>query len=263
MGVDFEIRDRVAVITINRPEARNAIDPETDQALVEAWLCFRDNPDLWVAVLTGAGRDAFCAGADLRRVGEFYRSMTSAERLARAETGYGLGGLTRNLEIWKPVIAAVNGFCLAGGFELALACDIRIASETATFGLPEVNWGIMPGAGGTQRLPRVTALGAALEMILTGERIVAAEAYRLGLVNRVVPPDELMATALSLAERICRNGPVAVRAAKAAVYRGLHLPLSEALRLEQLLAEPVRQSEDAQEGPRAFVEKRPPVFKGR
>ncbi|MFQ5666118.1 MAG: enoyl-CoA hydratase-related protein [Candidatus Binatia bacterium] len=263
MGVRFETHEHVAVVTIDRPEVRNAIDPETDQALVEAWHRFRDHAQLWVAVLTGAGDQAFCAGADLRGVGAFYRSLTSAERLARTDTAPGLGGLTRNLNLWKPVIAAVNGYCLAGGFELALACDIRIASATATFGLPEVTWGMMPGAGGTQRLPRVAPLGAALELILTGDRISAADAYRLGIVNRVVSPAELMPTALGLAERMCRNGPLAVRAAKQAVYRGLHLPLDEALRLEQLLAEPVRQSEDAQEGPRAFLEKRQPVFKGR
>jgi len=263
MGAGFEVRGQIAIVTIDRPEALNAIDPDTDRALVEAWLRVRDNAEIRVAVLTGAGERAFSAGADLRSVGEFYRSLTSAERLARAEIVPGLGGLTRNLGLWKPVIAAVNGYCLAGGFELALACDIRIAAATATFGLPEVTWGLMPGAGGTQRLPRLAPLGAALELILTGERISAAEAYRLGIVSRVVPLAELMPTALALAERICRNGPVAVCAAKEAVYRGLHLPLEEALRLEQLLAEPVRQSEDAQEGPRAFLEKRAPVFKGR
>ncbi len=262
MAVRFEIENNVATITIDRAESHNAIDRETNRALADAWIRFRDDPDLRVAILTGAGDRAFCAGADLREVGEFYRSMTSAQRLARAGQEPGLGGLTRNLTVWKPVIAAVNGFCLAGGFELALACDIRVASDTASFGLPEVTWGIMPGAGGTQRLPRLAPLGAALELILTGDRISAAEAQRLGIVNRVVPPTDLLPTARKLAERICRNGPVAVRAAKEAVYRGLHLPLDEALQMEQLLAEPVRQSEDAQEGPRAFTEKRKPEFKG-
>ena len=263
MSVRFETRGHVAIVTIDRPEVRNAIDPATGEALADAWRQLRDRADLRVAVLTGAGGDAFCAGADLRSVGEFYRSLAPAERLARGEREPGLGGLTRNLDVWKPVIAAVNGYCLAGGFELALACDIRIASDTATFGLPEVSLGIVPGAGGTQRLARAAPLGAALEMILSGERITAAEAWRLGIVNRVVPPGDLLASALALAERICRNGPLAVQAAKQAVYRGLHLPMDEALRLEQLLAEPVRQSEDAREGPRAFLEKRAPVFKGR
>src|SRR3990170_5025975 len=146
MAVGFETRGHIAIVTIDRPEARNAIDPATGEALVDAWRRFRDSADLRVAVLTGAGDEAFCAGADLRSVGEFYRSLTPVERLARAETEPGLGGLTRNVQVWKPVLAAVNGYCLAGGFELALACDIRIAAETATFGLPEVGWGIGPGA---------------------------------------------------------------------------------------------------------------------
>src|SRR3990172_8885986 len=141
MSVGWEARDQIAIVTIDRPEARNAIDPETGRALIEAWLRFRDSPELRVAVLTGAGEQAFCAGADLRSVGEFYRSLTPAERLARADAEPGLGGLTRNLDVWKPVIAAVNGHCLAGGFELALACDLRVASETATFRLPEVTRG--------------------------------------------------------------------------------------------------------------------------
>lgn len=263
MSVRFETSGAVALVTIDRQEARNAIDPATDRALAEAWRELRDRADLRVAVLTGAGDVAFCAGADLRSVGEFYRALSSAERLARAEAEPGLGGLTRNLAVWKPVIAAVNGYCLAGGLELALACDVRIASETAVFGLPEVTRGIIPGAGGTQRLPRLVPLGAALELILTGDRITAAEAHRLGLVNRVVSSVRLLPEALSMAERIARNGPLAVQAAKQAVYRGRHLPLDEALRLEQLIAEPVRQSEDAREGPRAFLEKRPPDFKGR
>jgi enoyl-CoA hydratase/carnithine racemase len=263
MAVGFETREHVAIVTIDRPEARNAIDPATGEALAAAWRRFRDSADLRAAVLTGAGDEAFCAGADLRSVGEFYRSLSPVQRLARAEAEPGLGGLTRNLDVWKPVIAAVNGYCLAGGFELALACDIRVACETATFGLPEVGWGIVPGAGGTQRLPRIAPMGAALELILTGERITAAEAFRLGIVNRVVPRADLLPAALALAERIGRNGPLAVQAAKQAVHRGLHLSLDEALRLEQLLAEPVRQSEDAREGPRAFVEKRRPIFRGR
>jgi E-phenylitaconyl-CoA hydratase len=230
---------------------------------VEAWRRFRDNDDLRVAVLTGAGERAFCAGADLRGVGDFYRSLTSAQRLRRSEQVPGLGGITKNLAIDKPVLAAVNGHCLAGGLELALACDLRIASENATFGLPEVTRGIIPGAGGTQRLPRLVGPARALDLILTGRRIDAREAERIGMVTRVVPQAQLRSAALAVAHTIAANGPLAVRAAKAAVWRGLDLPLEEGLRLEQLLAEPVRQSEDAQEGVRAFLEKRPPDFKGR
>jgi enoyl-CoA hydratase/carnithine racemase len=230
---------------------------------VEAWRSFRDDDDLRVAILTGAGDRAFCAGADLRDVAEFYRSLTSAERLRRAEHEPGLGGISRNLEIDKPIVAAINGHCLAGGLEIALACDLRIASESASFGLPEVTRGIIPGAGGTQRLPRLIGPERALDLILTGRRIDAREAERIGLVTRVVPQGRLRDEAVALAKQIAENAPLAVRAAKAAVWRGLDLPLEEGLRLEQLLAEPVRQSEDAQEGPRAFLEKRKPEFKGR
>jgi len=262
MGIEYEKRGHIAIITINRPEAMNALDPETNKELIRAWIDFRDDRELRVAIVTGAGDKAFCAGADLKRIGEFY-SLTPFERREITEQQPALGGITRNLSIWKPIIAAINGVCLAGGFELALACDIRIASENATFGLTEVKWGIMPGAGGTQRLPRIIPLSKALEMILTGEQIDAKEAERVGLVNQVVPLPDLLPTALKIAEKICGNGPLAVRAAKEAILRGLDLPLEEGLRLEQFLAEPLRQSEDAREGIRAFAEKRKPIFKGR
>jgi E-phenylitaconyl-CoA hydratase len=263
LSIRFEREGAVAILTIDRPEVRNALDFKTSEELVEAWRSFREDDDLRVAILTGAGDRAFCAGADLRGVAEFYRSLTSAERLRRAEQEPGLGGITRNLQIDKPTVAAINGHCLAGGLEIALACDLRIAAEQATFGLPEVTRGIIPGAGGTQRLPRLVGPERALDLILTGRRIDAREAERIGLVSRVVRFDQLRDEALALASQIAENGPLAVRAAKAAVWRGLDLPLQEGLRLEQLLAEPVRQSEDAQEGPRAFLEKRKPEFKGR
>lgn len=263
MSVQFETSGKVAILTICRPLAMNALDAETLALLNKAWIDFRDNPDLWVAIITGAGGKAFCAGADIRGLAKYFSSLTAIQRKAKADTEPGLGGITRNLEIWKPIIAAVNGYCLAGGLELALACDIRIASETATFGFTEVSRGIIPGAGGTQRLPRLIPLGKSLEMILTGDAIDAREAYRVGLVNKVVPPDQLLPEAMKLAERICRNAPLAVQAAKEAVYRGMDLPLSEGLRLEQFLAEPVCQSEDAKEGPRAFFDKRSPVFTGK
>jgi enoyl-CoA hydratase/carnithine racemase len=261
--IRFERAGRLAILTIDRPEVHNALDFEASDALVDAWIRFRDDDDLRVAILTGAGGRAFCSGADLRGVGDFYRSLTSAQRLRRSEQMPGIGGITRNLAIDKPVVAAVNGHCLAGGLEVALACDLRIASENATFGLPEVTRGILPGAGGTQRLPRLVGPARALDLILTGRRIDAQEALRIGLVNRVVPLGELRDQARAVANVIAGNAPLAVRAAKAAVWRGLDLTLDEGLRLEQLLAEPVRQSEDAQEGPRAFLEKRKPEWKGR
>ena len=263
MSIRFECEGAVALLTIDRPKVHNALDFETSDALVDAWLRFRDDDALRVAILTGAGERAFCAGADLRGVGDFYKTLTSAERLRRSEQLPGLGGITKNLAIDKPIIAAVNGYCLAGGLEIALACDLRIASENANFGLPEVTRGIIPGAGGTQRLPRLVGPERALDLILTGRRIDAAEAERIGLVTRVVPQGDLLQKARAMATTIAQNGPLAVRAAKAAVWRGLDVSLEEALRLEQLLAEPVRQSEDAQEGPRAFLEKRKPEFKGK
>lgn len=263
MSVTFETTERIAILTISRPLAMNALDEETLASLNKAWIEFRDNPDLWVAIVTGAGGKAFCAGADIKSLAKYYRTNTAIQRKAKADMEPGPGGITRNLEIWKPIIAAINGYCLAGGLEIALACDIRIASETATFGLTEVCRGIIPGGGGTQRLPRLVPLGKSLEMILTGDSIDAQEAYRIGLVNKVVPPDQLLAEAMKLAERICENAPLAVRAAKEAVYRGIELPLSEGLRLEQFLAEHIHQSEDAKEGPRAFFEKRPPVYTGK
>jgi E-phenylitaconyl-CoA hydratase len=261
--IRIEREGPVAILTIDRPEVRNAIDFKTGEALIRAWTEFRDDEALRVAILTGAGEKAFCAGADLRSVREFYRSLTSEERLRRSENEPGLGGITRNFPIDKPIVAAINGHCLAGGLELALACDLRVAADHATFGLPEVTLGIIPGAGGTQRLPRLIGPERALELILTGRRMDAREAERTGLVGKVVPLKRLREEALALAARVAGNAPLAVRAAKAAVWRGLDVPLEEGLRLEQQLAEPVRQSEDAQEGPRAFLEKRKPEFKGR
>ncbi len=262
-SVEYEKRDRIAIITLNRPEVHNAIDFDLSRELIEAWVAFRDDPDLWVAIVTGAGERAFSAGADLRSLGEFYRSMTTWQRRHRAETQPGLGGLTRNLKVWKPIIAAVNGYCFGGGLELALACDIRIASENAQFGLTETSWGIIPGVGGTQRLPRLVPLGIALEMIFTAKRIDVQEAFRIGLINKVVSLDELMNTALEMANRICTNAPLAVQTAKMAVYKGLDLPLADGLQLENTLGEPLRQTEDVQEGIAAFAEKRKPQYKGK
>lgn len=263
MTVLFEKNERIAIITINRPEAMNALDAETLEQLNAAWVDFRDAPDLWVAIVTGAGDKAFCAGADLKKLRQFYNAMTPIQRREKSEKEPGVGGITRNLDIWKPIIAAINGHCLAGGLELALACDIRIAAESAIFGLTEASWGIMPGAGGTQRLPRLISVARSLEMILCAEKINAPEALKIGLVNRVVPLKDVMAEATKTAQRICQNAPLAVRAAKEAIYRGLDLSLHDGLRLEQFLAEPLRQSEDAREGPLAFSEKRKPVFKGK
>jgi enoyl-CoA hydratase/carnithine racemase len=259
-SVLYEQKDRIVTITINRPEALNAIDPETHQALIEAWMRFRDDDDAWVAVLTGAGEKSFSAGADLKKL--IPAAFAKGGR-SRGHNDYGLGGITRGLEVWKPMIAAINGHCLAGGLEQALACDLRIAAPHATFGLPEVRWGIMPGAGGTQRLSRTVPLAKALEMILMAKTLSAEEALRWGLVNAVVPLPELLPTARQWAERICELGPLAVRAAKEAALRGLTLPLADGLRLEAFLSGTLRGTEDAVEGPKAFAEKRKPNFLAR
>ncbi len=257
----YEQKDRIVTITINRPEAMNSIDPETHRALIDAWTRFRDDDSAWVAILTGAGDTAFSAGADLKKL--IPAVFGKGGGPGRSHHDMGLAGITRGLEIWKPMIAAINGHCLAGGLEQALACDLRIAASNATFGLTEVRWAIMPGAGGTQRLPRMVPLARAMEMILMAQPISADEAYRIGLVNRVVPPPELMPTAIAWAETLCERGPLAVRAAKEAVIRGLSLPLPDGLRLEAFLSNTLRGTEDAEEGPRAFAEKRKPNFKAR
>jgi len=262
MSIRTEIRGQVLIVTLDRPEARNALSTQMREALIEVWQDFRQNGDLRVAILTGAGEKSFCAGADLKEIGDYYRSMTPIERRENGEQSPGLGAITRKFDPRKPIIAAINGPCLAGGLELALACDIRIAVNHAVFGLPEVRRGILPGAGGTQRLPRAVPQGVALEMILTGAPIDAEAALRWGLVSHVVAGDDLLDEALRIAELIAANGPLAVRAARDAVYQGLALPLDQALRLEQFQAEPLRQSEDAKEGVRAFVEKREPNFQG-
>jgi len=259
MPVLFEKSGHVATVTISRPEALNAIDPQTNAELIEVWGSVRDDEDVWVAILTGAGDRAFCAGADLKNL-----IPALAER-ARAGTlhDFNFGGITRDFQTWKPLIAAVNGFALAGGTELALACDIRVAAENARFGQPEVRWAIIPGAGGTQRLPRLIGASAALELILTGRQIDAQEALRLGVVHRVVPQGQALAEAHGVAKALLANGPLALRAAKQAVVQGLDLALDEGLDLELRLFAGMLRTEDAIEGPRAFAEKRTPHFKAR
>ncbi|MDP6814816.1 MAG: enoyl-CoA hydratase-related protein [Alphaproteobacteria bacterium] len=262
MSIRTDRERGVLSVVIDRPEARNALSLAMGRQLCGVWEEFRDDPDLRVAVLSGAGSQSFCAGADLKEVGSYYRSMTPLERRERGEREPGLGGITRNLDPGKPIIAAINGYCLAGGLEIALACDIRLAAPHAKFGLPEVTWGLIPGAGGTQRLPRAVPMAVALEMLLSGQAIDAERALAIGLINRIVPADDLLAAAMELAARIAANAPIAVRAARAAAREGAHLPLAEGLRLEQFYAEPARQSEDVRKGLKAFAEKRTPNFKG-
>jgi enoyl-CoA hydratase/carnithine racemase len=255
----YEKKGRIAYVTINRPEVMNCINIETWMAMNDLWHDFKKDPELHVAILTGAGNEAFCAGWDLKEmlkdpVPTPWKTLDDLKELAW--NGPGFGGITRGMEIWKPIIAAINGFCIAGGNEIALACDIRIAAEHAEFGHQEVRWGLMPGDGGCQRLPRVVGLGRALELILTAERIDAQEAYRIGLVNKVVPAEQLMATATKMAETICQRSQLAVRSCKEAIIRGVGTPLREGLAYENLLFQILCTTKDSLEGPRAFAEKR-------
>ncbi len=250
MVVDYKKEGRIAIFTINRPEAFNALSMQVHKELIEAMLDFKNDDALWVGIVTGAGDKSFSAGQDIK---EFRPGRLEAQDLV-----YGVPD-----KIWKPIIAAINGWCLGGGLELALACDLRIAAEHARFGQPEINIGYMPGGGGTQRLPRFIPWAKAAELLLIGEPIDAQEAYRLGLVNKVVPLDQLMSTAKEWAELICKKGPLGVRASKEAMIRGYSMTLEKGLELERSLNNGLRDTEDFIEGASAFTEKRQPDYKGK
>jgi len=250
----YEKRDRVAIITINRPEAMNAFTAEMLRAMDAAFADFNADPELWVAIFTAAGDRSFCCGMDLK---EAIPAMTDGGD----ELGYEDHTKRPFSDVFKPIIAAVNGYCIAGGLEFLQGTDLRIAAEHATFGLGEVRWGIIPTGGSHIRLPRQIPWAVAMELLLTGRPIDAKRAYDIGLVNQVVPASELMPAALKLAEVICKNGPLAVRTAKEIAVRALGL--ESGFVLEKALGARVFGSEDAQEGPRAFAEKRPPRFTGR
>jgi E-phenylitaconyl-CoA hydratase len=258
MGLDYEKRGRIAIFTINRPEARNAQNLEILRRLQETMVDFRDDPDVWVGIITGAGDKAFSSGVDVKETLPYMREH-------RHDQGEGIADRTiiRGLELWKPMIAAVNGVAYGGGCELALACDIRIAAENARFAQLEMTVGAMPGGGAAQRLPRLIPRCKAAEMLLMGRIIDAQEAYRIGLVNAVVPLEQLMPTALGWAEEICQLAPLAVRATKEAMLRGSDMTLENGLLLDKLLFERISGTEDFEEGIRAFKEKRKPIFKGR
>lgn len=254
--VQIETSGAVAVITMNRPEKRNALDGQMRCAFLGAMDAVNRDHAVRAVIITGAGDKAFVAGAD---IAEFEgRSPVDQWRVMKAPTVF--DAVERSP---KPVIAAINGYCLGGGMELALACDIRIASGAARFGQPEVNLGIIPGGGGTQRLPRIVGLGAALKLILTGELIGADDALRLGLVEEVVEPAALLDRARAIAQTIASKSPVAVSAAKEATRAALSMPLADGLKLETALFELCFSSEDKAEGVRAFLEKRAANFPGR
>jgi enoyl-CoA hydratase/carnithine racemase len=255
----YQKKERVAYITLNRPNKINAMSATMQRELMEALYDFRDDNDSWVAIISGAGEKGFSSGHDLSedtQVG-FKEEMRASFWRTSEPTLFG------TFEIWKPIIAAVHGYCLAGGMELALACDIRVAAENAKFGLSEVLRALLPGGGGIQRLARIVPFGLALELSMTGDMIDAQEAWRIGLANHVVPLDQVMPKAEEIARKLCDNGPLPVRAIKESAYRSLDLPLEHALRINTILSRINRDTEDSMEGPRAFVEKRPPVYKAR
>jgi len=259
MAIDYEKEGRIAIFTLNRPEAMNAINMEALRELHEVMVDFRDDPKLWVGIITGAGERAFCGGADIKDTLPFMKEHLRDSPWAMPTTPM------RGLDIWKPLIAAINGMALGGGLEIALACDIRIASENARFGVTEVTLGLIPGWGGTQRLPRMVPWCKAAEMVLTGKVIDAREAYRIGLVNEVVPSEEVVPKAREWAKAIYKVAPLAVRAAKEAMVRGYNLTLEEGLQLENSLEAYLMGTEDFSEGVAAFTEKprRNPVYQGK
>lgn len=261
MTIRYDKQGHIATITLNRPESLNAANSHMRSELASAWLDFRDDPEVWVAIVTGAGERAFCAGADIKEFGA--RSLEDyREQFWRVDGGTMAHAAGVDLGIWKPVVAAINGHCLGFGLTLACACDIRVASPNATFGFPEVRVGL-PTIVGAVVLPRLVGLGAASQLLLTGESVGAEEALRLGLVSRIVPQAKLLSEALTTAERLCSVGPLAVRVTKEVMLRGLTLPFDDAVRLGESFRRIAFDTEDAQEGPRAFAEKRKPRYKGR
>ena len=257
-NIACERRGRITYVTINRPDRMNTINGATSREMYNAFCDFRDDPQQWVAVLTGAGEKAFSAGADLEAFSTGELGMGGP-----GETPVPFGGIVRGFQCWKPIIAAVNGVALGGGLEIAMACDVRVAAEGATFGLPEPRWGLMPGGGGTQRITRAVPLAVAMELLLSGGSLNAQQALQWGLVSRIVPPADLMPTVEKLAQTICDNGPLAVRAIKEAAYRGVGMSLENSLALELSFFQGISRSEDAKEGPKAFMERRKPQFQGR
>lgn len=256
MAIEFTVSDGLAIVTINRPERLNAMDAEHYSALSQAWTKVRDDPEIRVAIVTGAGDRAFTVGADLK---SFVSAPAELSKMWLTQRDL---LLNRGLEVWKPVIAAVNGHCVGGGMTLLLASDIRIAVEHATFGLAEVKRGVIAGNGGTQRIIKQLPHAIAMEMLLTGRRLDAEEALRWGLVNHVVATGDGLAEATSIATAISAKGPLAVAATKASAVETGWLPEEVAQPLEARYAHLVTRSADAKEGMAAFVEKRPPRFTG-
>ena len=266
MALIYEKRKGIAYLTLNRPEARNAIDPELAVELAGAWEDYRDDKDMRCAILTGAGDKAFCAGADLGKLIPLFTGArqpeSEAEQQIVKDPSTSSRALLRNFELYKPVIAAINGHAIAGGLEFLYSTDIRISCPEAKFGLQEVKWAIFPMGGSSVHLPRQLPYARAMEMLLTGELIDAQEALKFGFLNRIVERNEVMEEAQRYADIIADNGPLAVSAIKKAVLSISGMTLEEGLAKELEIAMPVFATKDAREGPRAFKEKRRPKYIG-
>jgi enoyl-CoA hydratase/carnithine racemase len=253
----FEQKDAIAYVTVNRPKVLNALNMATMEELRAAFTAIKGDREIRVAIITGSGEKAFIAGADIGELAK--HDVVSAKEYTHR--GQSVLDLIENLG--KPVIACINGFALGGGCEIAMACTMRLASENAKLGQPEVKLGIIPGYGGTQRLPRLVGKGIAMQLVLAGEAISAAEAHRIGLVNEVTVPAELIPRAEAIAQKIIANAPLAVQYAMEAVNKGMEMTLAEGLYLEAVLFGVTCATEDKKEGTTAFLEKRPAQFKGK
>ena len=259
----YEAHGPVRLITLNRPAKMNSLDFEANDALVERWKEFDADPEARVAVVTGAGDRAFCAGADLKTYTMAFARTPAPEFRRRYTDGPGFGGITRTLRILKPIVAAVNGYAVSGGLELALACDVRLCSPNAEFGLQEVKWGFHACDGGLIRLEEIVGLGNAMEIVLTGDLYGAEHAFRIGLVNRIVAQSRLLEESLAFAEKLASRAPLAQRFAKEVMHRVHGMPMDEALRLESMSFHNLAHTEDMAEGNAAFRERRPARFKSR
>jgi enoyl-CoA hydratase len=273
LAIHYEVGARpeaehVVLITIDRPEAKNACDLEHFHALAQAWKTFGEDDNAWVAIITGVGRN-FMSGADLKtyipQVTELAKKIQAGEtdQIGGYSLADGTDAVLRGSKIYKPIIAAVNGPCVAGGMEMLLGIDIRIATENATFGVLEPARGLFAGGGSTVRLPRQLPFALAMEFLLCADRLDATRAHEMGLINEIVAEEDLLDAAFRMAARITKNAPLAVQATKRSVIEGLKTDMREAFKIESRISQEVFSTEDAKEGPRAFAEKRDPVWQGR
>ena len=261
--IAYEKHGAVRLITINRADKMNSLDFAANEALIDIWRTFDQDDDARVAVITAAGDKAFCAGADLKTYTLNFAQAAAPEFRSKYTNGPGFAGITRNLDIDKPILAAVNGFAISGGFELALACDMRFCSDNAEFALQDAKWGFHACDGGLIRLPQIVGMGHAMEIILSGERVNAQHAYRIGLVNRVYAPHELLTKTLEYAQMLATRAPLSHRFAKEVVRRSVGMHMGEALQWESRSFRDVAFTDDLKEGLASFKERRPADFKGR